>query len=149
MFLRVLLNRAPTPLSSIYLHLPPPSSTHLRPAHISLKPALCKTINVIVTKILHLIWQFPQFRPKKISKLSVWLKIGTHGILEVQIPNPDLGFWNSDSRIEKSNLGRKSQSSVTCVPIFLKIGTHFISVMLILTPTVFWISDPKSIFRQI
>ena len=27
------------------------------------------------------------------------MKIGTHGILEVQIPNLDLDFWNSNPKI--------------------------------------------------
>ena len=68
-------------------------------------------------------------------------------MLEVQIPNPDLDFWNSNPKIQFwANLGWKSQSC----PFFLKIGTHGISRMLILTPTlVFWISKLKSIFEQI
>ena len=55
--LGVLLNRAPT---STQLHPPPLSSIHLHPAHFNLHPALCNTINVIRTKILHVIGQFPQ-----------------------------------------------------------------------------------------
>ena len=64
----------------------------------------------------------------------------------MQIPNPDLDFWNFDPKIGFwANLGRKSQSC----PFFLKIGTHGILTMVILIPTsVFWISDPKSIFGQ-
>ena len=76
--MRVLLNRAasstqlhPPPPSSTQLHpplhssfQPPPSSIHLRPAHFSLHPALCNTLNNIWTKILHVIGQFPKFRPK-------------------------------------------------------------------------------------
>ena len=75
----VLLNRAPT---STQLHLPPPSSTklhpppsstfqpstsstHVHPAHFSLYPALCNTLNVIRTKILHIIGQFPQIQTEK------------------------------------------------------------------------------------
>ena len=35
--------------------------THLlHPAHFSLHPSLCNTVNVIRTKISHLIGQFPQ-----------------------------------------------------------------------------------------
>ena len=63
-FLRVLLNRAPT---STQLYLPPPSSIHLHPVHFNLHPAyfsfhsaLCNTLNNIWTKILHVIGQFPQ-----------------------------------------------------------------------------------------
>ena len=40
--------------------------THLHPANLSLHPALCNTLNVIRTKILHIIEQFP-----KNSKLSI------------------------------------------------------------------------------
>ena len=61
---RVLLNRAPT---STQLHSPPPTttqlistSTQLHPAHFSLHPPLCNTLNNIWTKILHVIGQFPQ-----------------------------------------------------------------------------------------
>ena len=43
-------------------------------------------------------------------------------------------------------MGQKSQSCLFC----LKIGTHVISRLLILVPTsVFWISKPKSLFKQI
>ena len=34
--------------------------THLHPAHFSLNPALSNTLNVIRTKISHVIGQFPQ-----------------------------------------------------------------------------------------
>ena len=55
-------------------------------------------------------------------------------MLEVLIPNsdPKIHFW--------ANLDRKSQSCL----FFLKLGTHDISRMLILIPTlVFWISKPN------
>ena len=87
-----------------------------------------------------------KFGAKK-SKLSIKLKIDTHGISEVQIPNPNVDFWNSIPKIHFwANLGWKSQS----FPFFLKIGTHGISTMLILVPPlVFWISNPKSFFGKI
>ena len=47
----------PAPVSSFQR---PPSSTHLHPAHFSLHPALCNTLNSIWTKILYVIGQFPQ-----------------------------------------------------------------------------------------
>ena len=116
------------------MHPPPPSSIHLH-------PALCNTLNVIITKTSHLIGQFPQiytensklsvlsenwlswhiggadsksrirtskFRPQnpfsgkfgpKIQSCPFYLKIGTHGILEVPIPNPGLELRNSDPKI--------------------------------------------------
>ena len=70
-----------------------------------------------------------KFGPKK-SKVSVLLD-----------------FWNSDPKIHFwENLGPKSQRCLFC----LKIGTHVISRMLILIPTlVFWISNPSFLFGQI
>ena len=47
----------PSPASSFQ---PLPSSIHLHPAHFSLHPALCNTLNNIRTKISHVIGQFPQ-----------------------------------------------------------------------------------------
>ena len=59
----VLLNRA---LNSTQLNPPPPnlfqtppSSIYIHPAHFSLHPALCNTLNNIRTKISHVIGQFP------------------------------------------------------------------------------------------
>ena len=68
-------------------------------------------------------------------------------MLEVQIPNPHLDFWNSNHKIHFwANLGRKSQKC----SFFLKISMHGTLTMLILIPTlVFWISNPRSIFGQI
>ena len=89
---------------------------------------------------------FGQFRSKK-SKLSVfpenWHTWHLHNadsysnisFLKFQ---PQTHFW--------ANLGQKSQSWLFC----LKTGTHVLSRLLILVPTlVFWISKPKSIFGQI
>ena len=80
------------------------------------------------------------------SKLSVLTENWRTCYLEVQIPNPDFNFWNSDPRIHFwVNLGWKSQS----FSFFLKIDTYGILMMLILIPKlVFWISDPKYIFGK-
>ena len=51
-FKRVLLNCAP-------------SSIHLQPAHSNLHPALYNTLNVIRTKISHVIEQFPKIWAEK------------------------------------------------------------------------------------
>ena len=48
-----------------YLHPPPPSSIHLHPAYLSLHPALWNTLNVIRTKILHVIGKFLQIQAEK------------------------------------------------------------------------------------
>ena len=87
----------------------------------------------------------PKFRPRNLKLF--WLKIGTHGMLEMLIPDPDLYFWNSNSKIDFwANLGQKSQSC----SFSLKIGTHGILRILILILTLtFWISNPKSVFGQI
>ena len=65
----VLLNHAST---SPHLHAPPPSSfqppssyIHLHPTYFSLYPALCNTLNVIRSKILHVIRQFSQIWAEK------------------------------------------------------------------------------------
>ena len=49
--------RAPTSKPCTHLQ---PRTIHLHSAHFSLHPALCKTLNVIRTKISHVIEQFPQ-----------------------------------------------------------------------------------------
>ena len=79
----------PTPPS---LFKPPPSSIHLHPPHFSLHPALCETLNNIWTKILHVNWAISPTLGQKIKNCPFSVKIGTHGILEVLIPNPDLDF---------------------------------------------------------
>ena len=69
-------------------------------------------------------WEISPNLGQKIKSCPFWLKIGTHGILEVLIPNPDLDFWNSDPKIHFwANLGPKIQKCLFC----LKIGTHGIS----------------------
>ena len=89
-----------------------------------------------------------KFGPKK-SKLFVlsenWL--GTHGILEVQIPNPDIDFWNSDPKIHFwAYLGRRSQSC----SFSWKVACMASWRCWFLIPTlVLWISDTKFIFEQI
>ena len=68
---------------------------------------------------------------RNIQNCPFWLKIGSHGILEVLIPNPDLDFWNSNPKIHFwANLGSKIQSCPFC----LKIGTLSISRILIPKP---------------
>ena len=54
---------------------------------------------------------------------------------------PDLKLWNSNPKIIFcANLDRKSKKC----PLYLKIGSHVISRMLIFIPTlIFWRSNPK------
>ena len=126
--------------TSTQLHLPPPSS--FRPLPSSLQyPQQYLNQNIARN------WALSPNLGRKTKSCLFWLKIGTHGILEVLIPNPGLDFWNSDPKIHFwANLCPKIQSCLFC----LKIGTHGISRMLIFIPTlVFWISNPNFLFGQI
>ena len=82
----------------------------------------------------------------KIQSCLFCLEIGAHSISKMQIPNPDLEFWNSDLKTYIwANFGRKSQSCL----FFLKIAMHGILTMLILIPKwVFWIANPKFILGE-
>ena len=91
-------------------------------------------------------WAISPNLGRKIKSCPFWLKIGTHGILEVLIPNPDFNFWNSNPKIHFwANLGPKIRSCSFC----LKIGAHSISRMQILNPELqFWNSNPKTHFWE-
>ena len=103
--------------TSTQLHLPPPSSLQ--------HPQQYLNQNIARN------WAISPNLGRKIKNCPFWLKIGTHGILEVLIPNPDLDFWNSDPKIHFwANLGPKIQSCPFC----LKIGAQSISRMLIPNP---------------
>ena len=95
----------PAATTSTQLHPASPSSIHPHPAHFNLHPASCNTLNVIRTKISHVIGQCPRFQ-----SCPLWLKVGKHGILEMLIPNPYINFWSSDLKINFwANFGRKSK----------------------------------------
>ena len=89
----------PASSTSTQLHPPPTSSFQPPPSSIHLHAALCNTLNNTWTKILHIIGQFPQIYAKKSKSCPFWQKVGTWGILEVLILNPDLHFWNSNHKI--------------------------------------------------
>ena len=150
----------PPPPSSTHLHPTPPNSIHLHPAHFNLHPALSTSTEPISASTQLSAAPSTIFEPniarnwvispnlgRKIKSCPIWLKIGTHSILEVLIPNPDLDFWNPFPKIHFwANLDPKIQGCPFC----LKIGAHSISRMLILIPTlVFWISNPNFFFGQI
>ena len=135
----------PPPPSSIHLHLAPHSTIHLHPAHFNLHPALCNTLNNIWIKILHV--NGPPNFGRKIKSWPLWLKIGTHGILKVLIPNPDLDFWNPDPKVHFwAYLGPKLRSC----PFFVKL-VHKASqgCWFQIQTKIFEISTPKPIFGQI
>ena len=126
--------------TSAQLHPPPPNSFQSPPSSLQ-HPQQYLNQNIARN------WAISPNLGRKIQSCPFWLKIGSHGILEVLIPNPDLDFWNSNPKIHFwANLGPKTKSCPFC----LKIGTHGISRMLILIPTlVFWISNPNFLFGQI
>ena len=124
------------------LHPAQSTSTQL----VSPSTQLSAILSTLLEPKYYILGNFPKFRSKS-SKLSVLTGNWHTDILEVLIPDPDLYFSNSDPEIHFwANLGRKSQGC----PFHFKIGTHGISRMLILNPTlVFGISNPKFVFRQI
>ena len=108
------------------MHPPPSTSTQLISAPTLQHPQQYSNQNIARN------WAIFPHLGRKIQSCPFWLKIGSHCILEMLIPNPDLDFWKSDPKIHFwANLGPKSQSCPFC----LKIGTHGISRMLILIPT--------------
>ena len=128
------------------MHPPPPSSVHLHPAHFNRFPAPSTSTQLISASIQLSPTPSTILEPKKIAlnwaispnlcweiqSCPFWPLISSHDILEVLIPNPDLDFWNSDAKIHFwVNLRPKCQRCLFC----LKIGTHGISRMLILIPT--------------
>ena len=79
----------------IYLDPPPPSPIHLHSAPFNFYPALCNNLNAIKTKIIARNWAFSPNVDRKIQNCQFWLKISTHGILEVLIQNPDFEISTS------------------------------------------------------
>ena len=120
--------------------------THLHPAHFNLysaaptPPSSLQHLQQYLKQNIARSWAISPNLGQKIKSSSFWLKIGTHGILEVLIPNPDLDFKNFDPKIYFwVNLGSKIQSFLFC----LKVGTHSISRILIPNPDLdFWNLDP-------
>ena len=116
------------------LHPPPPSS--FQPTPSSLKhPQQYLNQNIARN------WAISPNLGQKIKSCPFWLKIGTHGILEVLILNPDLDFWNSNPKIHFwANLCPIIQRCL----FYLEIGTQSISRMSIPNPDLdFWNFDPK------
>ena len=110
-FKRVLLNRAPTSTHSIHLHPAHSTSTQLHPAPPSSfqsPPSSLQHPQQYLNQNIAPNWAISPNLGQKIKSCSFWLKIGTHSILEVLIPNLDLHFWNSDPKIRIwANLAQK------------------------------------------
>ena len=133
--------------TSTQLHPPPPSSFQPPPSSFQPPPSSLQHPQQYLNQNIACNWAISPNLDRKIKSCLFWLKIGTHGILEVLIPNPELDFWNFDPKIHFwANLGPKTQSCLFC----LKIGTHDMLRMLILIPTlVFLISNPNFLIGQI
>ena len=108
--------------------LQPPSPSSFKPPTSSLKhPQQSVNQNIACN------WAISQNLVQKLKSCTFSLKVGTHGILEVLIPNPDLDL-----------------ETLTTKSISLKIGTHGISRMVsLILILVFWISNPNFLFGQI
>ena len=90
--------------TSTQLHPTPPSSFQSPPSSLQ-HPQQYLNQNIART------WAISPNLGRKIKRCPFWLKIGTHGMLEILIPNPDLDFWNSDPKINfGGNLCPKIQS---------------------------------------
>ena len=114
-----------------------PGHFNVHTAHLSLHPALCNSLNVIRTLILHISGILLKFSLKN-SKLS---------LLTENWSVRKLG--GSDSKSRLSCLKFWPQKSIFW-QICLKIGIHGIWRMLIFISTlVFWNFNPKSIFGEI
>ena len=104
--LRVLLNCAPT---STQLHPPPPSYTQLVSTSTQLHTSSPSSFQPPTSSLQHPRqylnqniahnWVISPNLGQKIKSCPFWLKIGTHGILGVLIPNPGLDFGNTDPKI--------------------------------------------------
>ena len=133
----------PPPPKSIHLHSALPSSTQHHPSPPSSFQSPPSSFQPSLSSLQHSQQYLNQNIPRnwaispnlgqKIKSCPIWLKIGTYGILEVLIPNPDLDFWNSHPKIHF--LGKFGPRNSNLSIFFLKIGTHGISRMLILIPT--------------
>ena len=122
---RILLNHAP---SYTQFHPPPPISFQPPPSSLQPPPSSLQDPQQHLNQNTVRNWTISPNLGQKIKSCLFCMKIGTRGILEVLIPNPDLDLQNSDPKIYFwANVGPKIQSCQFC----LKIGTHGISRMLI------------------
>ena len=107
-----LLHLAPS--ISTHPHLAPCTSTQListttllHVPHFSLQSALSTLLELKYPRN----WAISLNLGRKTQSCLFWLKIGTHSVLGVLIPNPDLYFWNFHLKIHFwVNEGEKSQS---------------------------------------
>ena len=148
----------PAPSSSIHLHpvhfnlhTVPPTSTQFISTSTQFHPPPSSSFQPPPSSLQHpqqylnqtiaRNWAIFPNLGQKIKSCLFWLKIGTHGISELLIPNPDLDFGNSDPKNHFwANLGPKIQSCPFC----LKIDTYGILEVQIPNPDLdFGNFDPK------
>ena len=86
-----------TQVISTSTQLQPPSPCSFKPPTSSLKHAQQSLNQNIACN-----WAISLNLVRKLKSCTFWLKIGTHGILEVLIANPDLDFGNFDHKIHLS-----------------------------------------------
>ena len=112
----------PAPSTSTQLHPPPPSSFQPPPSSFQSPPSSLEHPQYLDQNIAGN-WAISPNLDWKIKSYPFWLKIGTQGIVEVLIPNPDLDFWSSYPKINFwANLDPKIQICLFC----LKIGAYSI-----------------------
>ena len=113
----------PAPSTSTQLHPAPCTSTQLISTSSQLPPPPPSSFQSPPSSLQHPLqhlnqniarnWPISPNLGQKTKTCPFLLKIGTHGMLEVLIPHPDLDFWNSDPKIHFwANLGPKIQSFV-------------------------------------
>ena len=88
--------------TSIQLHPLPPSSFQPPPSSLE-HPQQYLNQNIARN------WAISPNLGRKIKSCPFWLKISTHGILEVFTLNQDLDFWNSNPKIHFQNPKSKIQ----------------------------------------
>ena len=82
----------PAPPSSIRLHPAPPSSFKPPPSLFQPPPSSLQHHQQYLNHNIERNWATSPNLGQKIKSCQFSLKIGTHGKLEVLIPNPDLDF---------------------------------------------------------
>ena len=88
--MRVLVNRAP---SSTQLHPPPPCSFQPPPSSFKPPARSLQHSQQYLNQSIARNWAISPNLGQKIKSCPFSLKIGTHGILQVLIPNPDLEIF--------------------------------------------------------
>ena len=125
-------------LTSTQLHPPPPSSFQPPPSSLQ-HPQQYLDQNITRN------WAIPLNLSRKIKSSPFWLKIGTHGILEVLILNPDYTF---EIPTPNSIFGQIWAQKFKVLRFVWKL-VHIVSQRCWFRIQIYDILTPKSIFGQI